>query len=295
MNALSPDAADDPAAVAAQAGALLDRRRTDQARALLAPALARHPDDTGLLYESARADYLEDANGRARDTLAHVLRLAPGDVNARWLLFLAQMDDGQLADAELLVIELLREHPQHAPFYAGYCRLMLRALDFEKARALVDEALRHAPDDDACLRARTLCDLIDGRGDSAALGRLVAQDPSDVYTLRLVVSALSQRGRLRQAHRLAQELLRSQPGDAQLLELVQTLATATHWSMVPLWPMQRWGWTASIALWVGAIALLQLMRRVAPEQTGVVSVVVLGYVAYSWIWPPLLRRWIRRA
>lgn len=293
---LGTSEAEHPGVVAMQASLLLDRRRVEPARALLARALREHPDDAELLFQSARADVLTDRAADARSTLAQLLRLAPEHRSARWLLFHIEMDDGRLPAAEELVLGLLREMPTSPQFLAGYSRLMLRALHIEKAKALADEALRQDPQDQDALRARTLCDIVErpSRTDSAALARLLAASPDDAYTLRLVVVALAHANRPREALALARELLRHQPDDRNLLEMVMALRTQSHWSLWPLWPMQRWGWYGSIGLWVAVIALYQVLRRVAPDALGPVSMVVLAYVVYSWVWPPLLRRWMER-
>lgn len=285
-----------PWALARQASELLDRRRVTQARAVLAQALRQHPDATDLLFESARADYIEDQHDDARATLAHLLRLAPDDAAGRWLLFLVEMEAGQLPEAETLILGLLRDSPRVPHFWSGYSRLMLRALHFRKASDLANEALRLDPNAPEALRARALCDLVEGRGtqDGAALARLVAEDPHDVHTLRLVVVALAEAGRNRQAHALAKDLLRLQPDDPSLLQLVLALRTGTHWSMLPLWPLQRWGWGASVALWVLVVGGYQVVQRLAPQAAGTFTAVVLGYVVYSWVWPPLFKRWVER-
>jgi tetratricopeptide (TPR) repeat protein len=285
-----------PWALARQASELLDRRRMLQARQLLAQALRQHPEAIELLFQLARADYLEDHFEDARRTLVRLLELAPGDTGGRWLLFLVEMEAGRLAEAEVLVLDLLRQSPRMPHFWSGYGRLMLRALHFDKASDLVNEALRLDPDAPEALRARALCDIVEGRGqqDGAALSRLLADDPNDLLTLRLVVVALADAGRYRQAHRLAQALLRVQPDDQGLLQQVLALHTTNHWSLWPLWPLRRWGWAASVGLWVLVVLGYQVLERVAPQAVGGFTAVVLAYVAYSWVWPPLLTRWIAR-
>lgn len=285
-----------PEAAAAQADALLDRRRIAPARQLLAQALREAPRHPALLFGLARAELLEDRHDAAREVLGQLLAVAPRHVGGRLLLFVAEMESNRLPQAELLILELLRESPQQAEFYAHYARLMLRGLNFDKASQLADEGLRLAPQSDTCLRARALCDLVVQRQPEpgAALNRLLAGDPHDLHTLRLVVIALVQAGRSREAHALARTLLRAQPDDPDLLGLVKALRMDTHWSLIPLRPLQRWGWGGSIALWVIALVGMQLVRRFAPEWSGPASVLLLGYVAYSWIWPPLLRRWMAR-
>jgi len=283
--------ADDPDLVAAQSSELLDRRRIGQARVLLGSALRHHPDHAGLLYEAARADYLADRNDDARRTLARLLATDPNHFNARYLLAGIELEADNLAEAERLVLELLRQAPETAVFYAFYARVMLRALQFDKAKQLAAEGLRHAPHDESCLRARVLCDLVDGRADSRALAQLVAGDPNALETMRLVVVALVHANRSREALRLARELLRAQPNDEHLLTLVRSLRIDTHWTLWPLWPTQRWGWNASIAMWIAVVVLLQVLDS---RLTGPFSALWLAYVAYSWAWPPLLRRWIAR-
>ncbi len=295
-NAATP-AAPEPWQLVQQADALLDRRRFQQARQVLAQGLRQAPEDLGLLLASARADYMEDRHASARDTLGQALRIAPGHGFARWLLFLVEMHDGRHVEAETLVLGLLQDAPEVPAYYAGYSRLMLQTLHFRKAAALADEALRLAPNDDEALRARVLCDLVErrrGAMDQQALARLLAAHPDDAQTLRLVVMALIQAERLREARALARELLRSQPDDAWLLDLLRSLQTHTHWSLWPLWPLQKWGWYGAIGFWALSLVALQVLGRVAPAAAEPARWIILTYAVYSWVWPPLLRRWLQR-
>lgn len=279
-----------------QASELLDRRRTAQARALLGEALQRDPAHPGLLLQLARAHYLEDRHGDAREVVERLLASEPDHYGGRVLLFELLMADDEKAEAEQVVLGLLKSYPRTPDLYARYARLMLRALQFTKARALVVEALRLDPHDEAALGAQVLCDLVElPKGtDSRALSQLLAANPDDLYTLSLVVTALAQEGRNRAALRVAQGLLRAQPGNPHWLAVVRDLRMQTHWSMLPLWPLQLWGWTASIALWIGTVLLLNMLARSAPGLVSVLNPLLLGYVIYSWVWPPLLQRWLAR-
>jgi len=281
---------------ARQVGELLDRRRVFQARQLLRVTLDAHPDHPDLLFEAARADAIEDKNDSARDTLAEVLRHEPGHFNARVLMMFLLIEDNELVEAERMALALLHEYPQSAYLYAAYARVMLRALHIGKARALANEALRLEPDSEAALRARALCDVIElPRGtDSAALSRLIAQNPEDQHTLALMVAALASEGKNREALRGARELLRAQPDNRAWLGLVQDLSVQTHWTMLPLLPLQRFGWSGVIGLWIGGIVLVQILSRTVPSVAGNASLVIFGYCVYSWVWPPILRRWLLR-
>jgi predicted Zn-dependent protease len=279
-----------------QLDALLERRRTDAARALLADALREFPDDPDLLFQAARADWLDDRNPQARDTVAQLLRHAPEHHGGRILLFELLLEAGEVVPAVELVLQLLRENPFDADLCARYARLMLRTLHFDKAGRLAADAVRLDPGSDAGLRAQALCDLVTQRRsmDSAALQRMLQQHPDDYHTLELVFVALLQDGRTHAAHSVARTLLRARPSDPLALQRVQALALQTHWTMWPLWPMTRFGWPAVIVLWLGSVLALNLLRGPAPQLAALLSPVLLGYVIYSWVWPPLLKRWLQR-
>jgi hypothetical protein len=48
-----------------------------------------------------------------------------------------------------------------------------------------------------------------------------------------------------------------------------------------------------VGIWLIAVIGLSALRRSDPALAGTVGIAVLVYVAYSWIWPPLLRRLMR--
>lgn len=275
---------------------LLDRQRTAQARPLIAAALVEDPDDLGMLFQAARADWIDDRFDDARRCLADILRREPGHLDARCLLVAVLTESNDVAEAESMVLALLQEFPESPGLYGAYARVMLRAMHVEKASALVAEALRLAPDDAEALRLRSLCDLVMGVSgqDSVALQRLLVEHPEDQSTLAVLVSSLVHAGRHREALRCARQLLRANPGSAHWLQVTRELTAATHWSMWPLWPLQRFGWGASIGLWLATIVVLRLLSNHAPGVAGPASWLMLAYVAYSWVWPSLFRRWVLR-
>jgi tetratricopeptide (TPR) repeat protein len=276
---------------AARADALIERRRLEQARALVAGALAQSPRDRELLYRAALIDHLEGASEDALATLRSLLAQDPAHVAGRWLLSLVLQDAEQLAEAEGILLGLLRDHPQSAHLLGAYAMLMLRTLHLEKAGRLAAEGLRIDPEDEACLFARAVCEITHSNGASeGALAQLLQSHPDDAGVVRLLVAALAQRGDSRAALRLARELLRAQPDSEEYLDLVRNLRFATHWSLLPLWPILRWGWAASAVLWFGGLVVANSLRRGSPVAAGVFLCLWLAYVLYSWIWPPLLRR-----
>jgi tetratricopeptide (TPR) repeat protein len=280
----------------AEIDALVERRRTAQARVRLKGALAQHPNDWRLLLQVAWVEYLDRHFDAAMATLRQVLAQAPHSEPARALLFDLQLEQNELVAAEQVVVELLRERPQAAHYYARYAEVMIRAMQLQKARALCQEGLKCHADDPGCLAAASLCDLIERpRGaTSHALQQLLVHHPQWLRTLLLVTIALHDRGDYNGASRIAQELVRAQPDNADIVQLAAELKATTHWSLLPLWPLRRWGWGGSIALWLLGIVAVQTLARSNSVAAGILGFCILGYALYSWVWPPILRRWVFR-
>lgn len=276
-----------------QAWGLLERRRFDHARRVIGEGLRRFPNDDEVLLLAANLDWIEDRLDAARDTLQQLLRSDPEHYGARALLAKVLRERKDFAAAERLWVELLQDEPEHADWYAEYAQVMLDTLHVEKARALAAEGLRHDPENPGCLFVHALTDVIASpSGRSESLVTLVREHPDHTRAAVALVVSLSQQRRNREALRIAQELLRADPARQDLVELVRELKASTHWSMLPLYPMQRWGWGGAVAVWVGgAFLLLPLARQfLSPGAAGVVVGLWLGYVVYSWVWPSAIRR-----
>jgi predicted Zn-dependent protease len=272
---------------------LLDRRRYDQAERLVADGLHTHPDSVRLLYFSAFIDWVRDRNQAAQSTLGRILAQDPGHYGAQVMLGQIHRESNRLADAEQVWIALLRDFPEDADLYGHYGSLMLGALNIDKARRLAGEGLRHDPEHAHCLFVAAACDLIDGRqlGDNERLAELLRAHPEHIRTGLMLVAALEDRGQDRQAMRVAQQLLRSQPDSPELVDMVRQFRLKTHWTMLLLYPLQRWGWTASVAMWAAVVfGLTALTPQLPKGASGAIVLGWLGYCLYSWIWPSILRR-----
>ena len=84
--------------------------------------------------------------------------------------------------------------------------------------------------------------------------------------------------------------MRADPANEHLVNMVRELRIQNHWSMKLLWPLQKWGWGGSAAMWVGALVMMRVLRTSAPEAYGPFVFAWLAYVIYSWVWPSLIRR-----
>lgn len=276
---------------------LLDLGRTTDARRVLGPLLGAHPGDPELQVLAARIELEDSRNDEARRHLRSALSVDPAHALGRYLLFVLEMDERHWPEAEQIIIALIREHPEHAPFMARYADLMMQTLQLDKARELVDEALRLDPE---CQSARlTGVMLATITGDRAharhELSGLIADDPHGQRVVRMMIVSLVDQGRTRDALGLAQELLRTQPDDQDLVDLVVDLTARRHPLGWPLWPMQRFGWGGSAAIWIGGIFVMNALRRAERQTALIVFLVVwVGYVVYSWVFPALIRNWIAR-
>ena len=110
----------------------------------------------------------------------------------------------------------------------------------------------------------------------------------------MVVAVLTEQGRSKEALLIAQEVLRQAPDSQGLVDTVIALKTASHWSMIPLRPFQKWGWGASIAVWFVMVILIRAAENAGyTAQFFPIVVVFLAFVVYSWVWPPILKRIMR--
>jgi tetratricopeptide (TPR) repeat protein len=283
------------AEVVAQSDLLIERRRLDQARALLASALRAAPEDEELLHRVAIVEYLDDDEDAAAQMVQRLLARTPAHYGGRLLHAEILERRRQFADAETVWLGLLRDFPESADLYASYARLMLATLNLTKARRLAAEAVRLEPENDSALFIMAMCDLIDGRqGErSRYLDALVREHPENTQTALALILALQDRHEMAGALRVARELLRSRPSDEDFVEIVRELEVENHWSMAPLYPMRRWGWAGSAGVWVAAVVGFQLAQGIMSDTMVTVVVSVwLVYIVYSWTWPAMLKRFI---
>jgi len=283
-----PSSAD---AFASQAFYFIERRRLDDARRILKDGLSQFPQDPDLLFHSAQVEWLNDENEAAEATARQVLSVAPEHAPARQLLANLLIEREQFADAELLLIGLLRDYPESADLYGRYSRLMLRTLHLDKAEQLAREGLRYDPDALECLLAMALCETARGGAQAnQGLQKLITGHPESMSTVHALVVALVDGGRIHEAHAIAQQAMRADPANEHLVNMVRELRIQNHWSMKLLWPLQKWGWGGSAAMWVAAIVIMRALQTSAPDAYGPFVFGWLAYVIYSWVWPSLIRR-----
>lgn len=275
---------------------LFERRRFKEAEAILARGLGEHPGNPDLLHLSALVDLAQSRKEAAEKILHELLQLDPEHAGGRYLLTRLRLDQRRLTEAEGLILDLLKDYPGDPDYYTTYARIMLQALQIEKAERLASEALRLEPEDVDALALSVICRVIRGDrgGARTSLAELMRNHPETRKAAWAVMTVLEDRKQYRECLRLAREMLRSDPGDEDLVETIRELRVQTHPTMLPLWPLRRWGWHASAAMWVGFLVVYTVARRLLPQDAlAVLALAWLGYAVFSWIYPPLLKRLLR--
>jgi tetratricopeptide (TPR) repeat protein len=276
-----------------EAQALMERRRYMQARNVISQALRHFPDSSDFQYLGAFLEYVTEEYANATRSADAVLANDPEHYGARVLRAELHEQAKDYAAAERIWIELLRDYPEKADLYASYAELMLRTLHLEKARLLAEEGLRHVPEHQGSLFVATLVDFINspGSAQSENLQKLLRAHPEHVGSSTALLIALADSGRNREALRVAQELLRQQPDSEHLVNLVRSLKMQTHWSMIPMYPMQRWGWGGAVALTAAGMIGLRVAGAALPASIVTpIALIWLGYCIYTWTWPWILRK-----
>lgn len=276
---------------------LLEVGRADQARPLIGRWLASDPHEPEALYLAARIEYATNHPIETRARVADVLAVQPDHREARHLLFKLELDAGRFQAAEEVILALLRTAPEDAFFLAEYARLMLRVVQLPKARQLVDEALRLEPQLPMAQVMDALLHVAEGDDHAASqrLATLMADDPQATHVAMTALVVLDSRRRWREVLEIGRALLRTRPHDQALIETLIEARLRTHWSTKPLWPLLRFGFAGNVAIWGGGVAAIAVTAAAgATSAAGICLLVYIGYRVYSWIWPPILRRWLRR-
>ncbi len=272
---------------------LAARSRYAQMRPILSRLLQQQPDNEYLLYYSAVCDWVADKDDEALATVSRLVETYPDSYDGRLLLFRILDSMGRYGEAEPIIIDLLREYPEDAHLYGRYSLLMLENMQVEKAGKLAERSLQLDPDSQMGLTASVLREIVTDPSDAASvrLQELVRRYPDSISTAMMVVSVLAAQNRNKEALRISQEILRERPDDESNVETVIALKTASHWSMLPLRPFQKWGWGASVGLWFLMIVAIRAVDGTEFEAAfAPVIWIFLGFVVYSWVWPPILKR-----
>ncbi len=274
---------------------LVDIRRYHEARGIISQKLAESPRDAQALYWAAYIHWILDENEASVQLCIDALSQSPKDTDIRFLLVKNYQEQENFVEAEALIIELIRENPASSACFKTYAEIMLFTFNLAKAKELISEAVRLDPVSKSIQLTATLIDLCDGKHSFAEekLQKLIAENPGSEHVLRMLLVHLVNKQHRKPALILAQEILRKNPSDENLVELIIDLKAATHWTALPLWLNYQYGNMATGAIWVIFIVLLYVNRSIGLPGFGYIVWGYISWVVYSWLHPVVFKKIVK--
>ncbi|TCC30551.1 tetratricopeptide repeat protein [Kribbella sindirgiensis] len=206
----------------------------------------------------------------------------------------ALRSEGRLPEAEAAFLQGLSLDPNDPDLLLGYAHVCLAAGQAEKASALVERAASHAPESVAvsAARAQVAFALGKDRDMHRHSTEALSYDPEDPNARALHGTASMLTGDSRAGYNSLRSAAASQPGDADLRAAAREAKLFNHPLMVPLRPFAR---VNPLIVWVGAVAVIYGLRAagLAPLSFAF-ALFWLAFCVYSWVIPPLVRRWVNR-
>ncbi|GAB1692463.1 tetratricopeptide repeat protein [Krasilnikovia sp. M28-CT-15] len=222
--------------------------------------------------------------------------LAAGGPDPQLLLWLGQAERemGRPEAAEQALLGGLTVAPSDVHLLCAYAELCAAEGQPDKALKLAERAAAEDPHAAVVFatRVRVAYALGDDREAQRISQEFVAAHPGDPYALALLGSSAAQRGDVEAAYLHYGQAAAAWPTHEPLGEAAFAMRVARHPLMRPLYPMRRFG---PLQTWLAWIAVSTVLRA-AGFTTLVLTLSPLWflYCVYSWVVPPLLRRWLRR-
>ncbi|MFZ5814405.1 MAG: tetratricopeptide repeat protein [Bacillota bacterium] len=268
-------------------------RRFPQARRLLLDLLAEEPRSPELLFLLAVCEYSLDHYDEAEQLCRQVRAYGdPDDPRAEALLGRIALQREDYPTAERHLLAALRMDPQDASNMALYAQVLLKAGHEKKARQVLEEALRLDPENEVVLQVRYLFHQAKGQlqGELEALERYMIHGSNEVNKLLTAARTAIFRGRHREARELVREAFLLNPTDQELLSILRHMEVEGHPLMAPLRWVSRVGGPG--AVWIGAMLIGFGSRALGwVEFAAAFALLYLLFALYTWVVPPLLRRY----
>jgi tetratricopeptide (TPR) repeat protein len=216
------------------------------------------------------------------------------DPDLLYVLGSAEAQAGNLQVAERALLDGLAIAPQDTDLLCAYALLCARNNQLDKAAKLLDLALAEEPESPTVFGARIQVAHL--RGDDRQAQRIaqqfVAAHPENPAAHALLGGTSAVRGQVGPAYAGLRQAAAAAPAEQAYAESAMELRIASHPLMLPIRPVLRFG---PLKTWVAAIVLIYGLRLIGlPVLAGVVAVAWLLFCVYSWVVPPLVRRWMRR-
>ena len=252
-------------------------------------------DDTGRVAQLRARAFLElERYPEAAVAAREGLELDPHDPGLLSVLALAEWKLRHHAEAERAILGALELAPDSPDLLCIYAHIVASVGQLDKANRLVERASAIAPDDPEVIRTRAELAYLQGRDAEAELRSLEALslDPEDSQSHALLGATAAERGSMSTAAGHFSRSASLDPTVSHHAQAARETAVLTHPLMLPLWPIYRFG---QGPVWIAGVVLLFGGMRLLPESgQWVLLFGWLGFIAYSWIAPPLLGWWLGR-
>jgi tetratricopeptide (TPR) repeat protein len=278
----------------ARAQALLAAHRPEEALSELArlPAAEAISRAAALLrcYALIRLERWPEAGVAARAGLAE----NGPDPDLLYVLGRAEQAAGHLEVAERALLDGLAMAPHDVDLLCAYAELCAANNQPDKAEKLVARAQATAPESAGVFSTRI--QVAHARGDDRAAQRIaqqfVAVHPENPAAHAMLGGMSAVRGQVDPAYAGLRQAAASAPTEQWYAESAMDLRIAKHPLMLPVRPFIRFG---PLKTWVAAIVVIYGLRLIGlPVPAVVAAGLWVLLCVYSWVVPPLVRRWMRR-
>ncbi|MFF0341225.1 tetratricopeptide repeat protein [Kribbella sp. NPDC004875] len=250
-------------------------------------------DYRAFLFRGAALHAL-DRNAEAVDVLRDGLAQHGPFLAMLHVLGSALRAEGRLPEAEAAFLQGLSLDPNDPDLLIGYAHVCLAAGQAEKASALVERAASQAPESVAvsAARAQVAFALGKDRDMHRHSTEALSYDPEDPSARALHGTASMLTGDPRSGYTSLASAAAAQPGDADLRAAAREAKLINHPLLLPLRPFAR---VNPLVVWVCAVAVIYGLRAVGLAPLSFAFAMIwLAFCVYSWVVPPLVRRWINR-
>ncbi len=248
------------------------------------------------LYWRLRAQALYEL-GRDEDAIVSVrkgLELTPEDDILLYRLCRIQLRQGDFAEAERAILSALRVSPENPLYLARYGVVLAQAGQFNKADKVLQAAENRNPESTYVVHCRSMLDFLQGKTREvvARSREQLAQNPENISARALLSAGLTEQHQITEASKHASAVVIDNPNNTDMVDFARDLRFANHWLMRPLWLFRRFG---SLKVWLAVIILIYGLNFAGLTIiSAILLIVYLILVIYSWVVPPILRRYLRR-
>jgi thioredoxin-like negative regulator of GroEL len=207
----------------------------------------------------------------------------------------AEHEAGRDPQAERALLDGLALAPNDVDLLCAYADLCAGDGQLEKAGKLVDLAAARAPQ--APVVYATRIQLAHARGDDREAQRIsrefVGAHPDNPVAHALLGGTSAARGHVDAAYEGFRQAAAARPTEQVFAESAMELQVARHPLMRPLRPILRFG---ALKTWLVAVSLIIGLRAIGlPVLGGLLGFAWLAFCIYSWVVPPLVRKWVLRS